>query len=104
MGRRLHYARRRKIQEGAGNPSRKNKHGLHKGEEMKAHKKAGKVEAARKGTVGFEVNPYYEGLLEMREKKPAAYKIMSAATRLAVEAYVKAKDAASVDVAAKAAA
>lgn len=47
------------------------------------------------GRVKFEINPYYEQLLEMREKKPAAYKIMSAATRLAVEAYMKAKLAAS---------
>jgi hypothetical protein len=46
--------------------------------------------------VEFELNPYYEQLLEMREKKPAAYKVMSPATRLAVEAYVKAKDAATV--------
>jgi hypothetical protein len=71
---------------------------------MKQQRKSGKGEASQKGTVGFEVNPYYEQLLEMREKKPAAYKIMSAATRLAVEAYVKAKVAASVEVATKAAA
>ncbi|HEX8707228.1 MAG TPA: hypothetical protein VF723_03115 [Pyrinomonadaceae bacterium] len=42
---------------------------------------------------GFEVNSFYEALLEMREQKPAAFKSMSAATRLAVEAYVKAKQA-----------
>ncbi|HKS30432.1 MAG TPA: hypothetical protein VJS44_21580 [Pyrinomonadaceae bacterium] len=71
---------------------------------MKEQRKAGKVEPTRKGAIGFEVNPYYERLLEMREQKPAAYKVMSAATRLAVEAYVKAKDAASTEVARKAAA
>jgi hypothetical protein len=59
---------------------------------VKAKEQAG-VKA--KATVGFEINPYYEGLLELREKKPAAYRVMSAATRLAVEAYVKAKAAAS---------
>lgn len=57
-----------------------------------------------KSAVGFEVNPYYEQLLEMRENKPAAYRIMSTATRLAVQAYVKAKEAASSDVATKRAA
>ncbi|HEY0321263.1 MAG TPA: hypothetical protein VGC66_09935 [Pyrinomonadaceae bacterium] len=56
-----------------------------------------------KSAVGFEANPFYERLLELREQKPAAYNIMSAATRLAVEAYVKAKDSASGHVAAKAA-
>lgn len=45
--------------------------------------------------VEFEINPYYEQLLEMREKKPAAYKVMSAATRLALEAYLKAKESAA---------
>ena len=60
--------------------------------------------ASAKGAVGFELNPYYEQLLEMREKKPAAYKMMSAATRLSVEAYVRAKDAASQGVERKAAA
>ena len=53
-----------------------------------------KEQAVAKGAVGFEVNPYYEQLLEMREKKPAAYRVMSMPTRLAVEAYVRAKDAA----------
>ncbi|HEX8174829.1 MAG TPA: hypothetical protein VF543_06905 [Pyrinomonadaceae bacterium] len=71
---------------------------------MKEQRKTGKRETGQKGTVGFEVNPYYERLLELREEKPAAYRVMSAATRLAVEAYVKAKEAASVAVAAKAAA
>jgi hypothetical protein len=61
---------------------------------MKEQRKAKKEQAGAKGSVGFEVNPYYETLLEMREKKPAAYRVMSVATRLAVEAYVKAKDAA----------
>jgi hypothetical protein len=71
---------------------------------MKEQRKTAKAEADQKGTVGFEVNPYYERVLELREKKPAAYRVMSAATRLAVEAYVKAKQAASTDVATKAAA
>lgn len=66
--------------------------------------KARKEQATLKGAVGFEVNPYYEQLLEMREKKPAAYRVMSVATRLAVEAYIKAKEAASGNVATKAAA
>lgn len=39
----------------------------------------------------FEANAFYERLLEMREEKPAAYNTLSAATRLAVEAYVKAR-------------
>lgn len=52
----------------------------------------------------FEINPYYEQLLEMRETKPAAYNVMSAATRLTVEAYVRAKEAASQRRAVKAAA
>ena len=45
--------------------------------------------------VEFEINPYYEQLLEMREQKPAAYKVMSPVTQLAVAAYVRAKEAAS---------
>ena len=57
-----------------------------------------------KVAVGFEVNPFYEQLLEMRETKPAAYRVMSAATRLAVEAYVKAKEADSHHKATRAAA
>lgn len=56
-------------------------------------------ESARRGVKArgarFEINPYYEQLLEMREKKPEAYRVMSAPTRLAVEAYVKAKEAAA---------
>lgn len=59
---------------------------------------------AQKKTVVFEINPYYEQLLELREKKPAAYKVMSTATHLAVEAYVKAKVAAVENKAVKAAA
>ena len=51
--------------------------------------------AERKGAVGFEINPYYEQLLELKEKKPQAYRVMSMATHLAVEAYLKARDAAS---------
>lgn len=62
---------------------------------MKEQRKQRKEkEGSAKGAVGFEVNPYYEQLLEMREKKPAAYRVMSIATRLAVEAYVRAKEAA----------
>jgi hypothetical protein len=64
---------------------------------MKDQRKAKKEQASLKSPVGFEVNFYYEQLLEMREKKPAAYRVMSAATRLAVEAYVKAKNAATGD-------
>lgn len=71
---------------------------------MKEQGKAKKERATLRPTVGFEVNPYYERLLEMREQKPAAYRVMSAATLLAVEAYIKAKEAASGDVATKAAA
>ena len=63
---------------------------------MKDQRKAKKERASFKGAVGFEVNPYYEQLLEMREQKPAAYRVMSAATHLAVEAYIKAKAAASI--------
>lgn len=63
-----------------------------------------KKETGQGNAVGFELNPYYERLLELREKKPAAYRVMSAATRLAVEAYVKAKLAASEGVSRKAAA
>lgn len=72
---------------------------------MKDQRKAKKERTVitEKSAVGFEVNPFYEQLLEMREKKPAAYNIMSAATMLAVEAYVKAKLSASGHVAAKAA-
>lgn len=53
------------------------------------------VALKRRKQVEFEINPYYEQLLVMREQKPAAYRVMSAATLLAVDAYVKAKDAAS---------
>ena len=44
---------------------------------------------------GFAANPFYERLLELRETKPAAYRTMSNATRLAVEAYVKARQSAA---------
>jgi hypothetical protein len=73
-------------------------------EQRKAKKDKEHTAVKGKSVVGFEVNPFYEQLLEMREKKPAAYNVMSAATRLTVEAYVKAKDSASGHVAAKAAA
>jgi hypothetical protein len=43
------------------------------------------------GAADFEVNPFYENLLEMKEKKPSAFKNLSPATRFAVEAYLKAK-------------
>ena len=62
---------------------------------MRDQRRAKKEHASLKGAVSFEINPYYEQLLEMREKKPAAYRVMSAATQLAVEAYVKAKSAAA---------
>jgi hypothetical protein len=72
---------------------------------MKDHRsKKEQAHARAKGAVVFEPNPYYEQLLEMREKKPAAYKMMSAATRLSVEAYVRARDVASQGIARKAAA
>ncbi|HEX8476036.1 MAG TPA: hypothetical protein VF666_18700 [Pyrinomonadaceae bacterium] len=41
----------------------------------------------------FDLNPFYERLLEMQEQKPSAFNNLSAATRLAVQAYVKAKQA-----------
>jgi len=40
---------------------------------------------------GFELNAFYERLLEMREQNLSAFNTMSNATRLAVEAYIKAK-------------
>jgi hypothetical protein len=43
------------------------------------------------GSQDFEVNPFYENLLEMKDRKPAAFKNLSPATRFAVEAYLKAK-------------
>jgi hypothetical protein len=64
--------------------------------ESKKAKKAGERGGLKAASaVGFEINPYYEQLLEMREKKPAAYRVMSTATRLAVDAYVRAKEAAA---------
>ncbi|MBD0370094.1 MAG: hypothetical protein ICV60_04615 [Pyrinomonadaceae bacterium] len=74
---------------------------------MKEQRRAKKEKASasfKAAAVSFEVNPYYEQLLEMREKKPAAYRTMSTATRLAVEAYIKAKEAAAGEVVRKAAA
>lgn len=73
-------------------------------DQIKEKKKRARSPLKGKSAVGFEVNTYYEQLLEMREKKPAAYRVMSMATRLAVEAYVKAKEAASSETARKAAA
>ena len=69
--------------------------------QRKADKERAPVKA--NAAVGFEINPFYEQLLEMREKKPAAYRVMSAATRLTVEAYLKAREAASGRVTPKAA-
>lgn len=71
---------------------------------MKEQRKTKKDRGEAKAAAAFEINPYYEQLLEMKEKKPSAYNIMSAATRLAVEAYVKAKGAATDNPAAKRAA
>lgn len=66
-------------------------------DQIKAKKKSvGKKSV--KSSVEFELNPYYEQLLEMRENKPAAFKMMSAATRLSVDAYVRAKEAAAGEV------
>lgn len=66
---------------------------------MTKDQRRARKETARRSVKGggapFEINPYYEQLLEMREKKPAAYRVMSVPTRLAVEAYVKAKEAAA---------
>lgn len=73
-------------------------------EQRKAKKDKERMTVKGQSAPGFEANPFYEQLLEMREQKPAAYNIMSAATRLAVEAYVKAKNSASGHSAAKAAA
>jgi hypothetical protein len=72
---------------------------------MKDQRKAKKEKerSSAQGAPRFEVNPYYEQLLEMREKKPAAYKMMSMATRLSVDAYVRARDASLAQPAAKAA-
>jgi hypothetical protein len=64
-------------------------------DQIKEKKKRVRSSLKGKSAVGFEVNTYYEQLLEMREKKPAAYKVMSIATQLAVAAYVRAKEAAS---------
>lgn len=45
--------------------------------------------------VSFELNPFYENLLEMSDQRPSAFNNLSAATRLAVEAYIKAKQTSS---------
>ena len=66
-------------------------------EQGKAKKKSTLGRVAPKAQVEFEINPYYEQLLEMREQKPAAYRVMSLSTHLSVEAYLKAKRAASVE-------
>lgn len=46
-------------------------------------------EAAK--VVAFEINPFYERLLEIKDHRPEAYRVMSPAARFAVEAYIKAK-------------
>ena len=73
-------------------------------EELRTKKRGKLKEVSRNETVAFEINPYYEQLLEMREKKPEAYRLMSMATLLAVKAYVKAKEAAAEQKSIKAAA
>ena len=45
------------------------------------------------GGGSFEVNPFYENLVGMRERKPEAFKNLSPATRFALEAYLKARQA-----------
>lgn len=52
-----------------------------------------RLDVKQTGAGSFEVNPFYENLLKMKEKKPAAFKNLSPATRFAVEAYLKAKQA-----------
>ncbi|MGH9943600.1 MAG: hypothetical protein ACRD9R_14740 [Pyrinomonadaceae bacterium] len=64
---------------------------------MKERKRrAGKgtnVATSETNATGFEVNPFYERLLEMQHINPSAYQTFSAATHFAVAAYVKAKQA-----------
>ncbi len=71
---------------------------------MKKHKKstqhvkqkpAIRNDAEGNASGNFEVNPFYESLLEMRERKPEAFKNLSPVTRLAVEAYLKARQMSS---------
>jgi hypothetical protein len=76
---------------------------------MKEQKKNGKQatalkDAKRQNFVSFEINPYYENLLEMREKRPLSFKLMSPATQLAIAAYIKAKQVSLTEDVRKAAA
>ncbi|MCA1591979.1 MAG: hypothetical protein LC754_04865 [Acidobacteria bacterium] len=57
----------------------------------KSGKRAAQQTEREQGACGFEPNAFYERLLEMREENPSAFNTMSAATRLSVEAYIKAK-------------
>jgi predicted DNA-binding ribbon-helix-helix protein len=79
-------------------------------QEMKEHKgtnrpdRGSREKAGATSTVNFELNPFYERLLEMKEERPAAFNNLSAATRLAVRAYIKAKQTSSETKARKTAA
>ncbi len=66
-------------------------------EKKSSVRRSAKTPAAVKpsGGVTFEPNPFYERLLEMRVEKPSAFNNLSAATRFAVEAYVRAKQSAA---------
>ncbi|MBC7910466.1 MAG: hypothetical protein H7Y30_08200 [Pyrinomonadaceae bacterium] len=55
-------------------------------------KKRNKIESKPAGSaIGFESNPFYERLLEMKQNKPDTFKTLSAVTRIALEAYIRAK-------------
>lgn len=67
--------------------------------EQKRTNKTGTVSLAgakrSMGAVSFEINPFYERLLEMRDERSSAFNSLSAVTRLAVDAYIKAKQSSS---------
>jgi hypothetical protein len=55
-------------------------------------KKQHKIESQPAASAnGFESNPFYERLLEMKQNQPDTFKTLSAATRIALEAYIRAK-------------
>lgn len=61
---------------------------------MKARKNVARKKAAPAKTthrMEFEINPFYERLLEIKAHQPEAFRVMSPAARFAVEAYLKAK-------------
>ncbi len=57
--------------------------------QMKKQKKIESKQGA--SATGFESNPFYERLLEMKQHKPDTFKTLSVVTRIALEAYIKAK-------------